>query len=98
MQAKIIFAGITLAMMTTILTPAYAQYDVIDNGIYKEMEKSKDKVAIATHADATGSGVPYFAADGVLGASILSAGVFGGVAALFFVRSKKGKYSAIGRG
>ena len=36
------------------------------------MEKSKAKVEIANKDGATGSGTPYFAANGVLGASLLS--------------------------
>ena len=46
----------------------------------------------------TGSGTPMFAVDGALGAIVLSTGVFGGVAASFFVRGRKGKYAAMGRG
>ena len=99
MQKKLtIFAGVTLAMMVFFIPPAFAQYDVVDKGLYQEMEKSKNKVDIATKEGATGSGVPIFAADGVLGASLLSLGVFGGIAATFFVRGRKGKYASMGRG
>ncbi len=93
------FAGISFAMMVIFIPPTFAQSDdVLDKGIYQEMKESKNKVDIATKEGATGSGVPIFAADGVLGASFLSAGVFGGIAATFFIRSRKGKYAAMGRG
>jgi len=90
--------GISLALMVVIVQPAFAQYDISEKGLYQGMEDSKIKVEIATQKDATGSGTPIFAADGILGASILSAGVFGGVATMFFLRGRKGKYAAIGRG
>ena len=97
-KQSILFTGISLALMLVIIQPAFAQYDVSEKGLYQGMKDSKIKVEIATHKDATGSGTPVFAADGIVGASILSAGVFGGVATMFFLRGRKGKYAAIGRG
>lgn len=90
--------GISLVLMVVIVQPAFAQYDISEKGLYQGMEDSKIKVEIATQKDATGSGTPIFAADGILGASILSGGIFGGVATVFFLRGRKGKYAAIGRG
>ncbi len=85
--------------MVVLIPPAFAQYDIIpDRGLYQEMEKSKNKVDIATKEGATGSGVPIFTVDGILGASLLSAGIFGGTAATFFIRGRKGRYAAMGRG
>ena len=99
MQKHTILAGFILgALAVTLVQPAFAQYDVLDKGLYQGMETSKDKVEIATKDGAVGSGTPYFAADGVLGASLLSAGIFGGIAGMLFIRGKKGKYAAIGRG
>jgi hypothetical protein len=97
-KQSVLFAGISLALMLVIIQPAFAQYDVSEKGLYQGMKDSKIKVEIATHKDATGSGTPVFAADGVVGASVLSAGVFGGIATIFFLRGRKGKYAAIGRG
>ena len=47
---------------------------------------------------ASGSGTPYLAADGVLGASAIAAAVFGGIAGALFYKGKQGKYVAQGRG
>ena len=47
---------------------------------------------------ASGSGTPYMAADSVLGASAISAAVFGGIAAALFFKARSGKYVAQGRG
>ncbi len=99
MQKYTILSGLFLvALMVTFSQPAFAQYDVLDKGIYQGMETSKAKVDIANKDGALGSGTPYFAADGVLGASLLSGGIFGGIATLLFIRGKKGKYAAVGRG
>ena len=94
-----IIAGIFLtAMLGIIAQPAFAEYNDLDKGLYQEMEKSKAKVEIATQIGAEGSGTPVFDADGVLGASILSGGIFGGITAMLFIRGRKGKYAAMGRG
>ena len=99
-QKTHLVAGIFLTAMTVILMPpAFAQYDVPNQGsLYDWIEDPANKQVIATETDAFGSGTPYFAADGILGASVLSAGVFGGVATMFFIRGRKGKYAAMGRG
>lgn len=99
-QKTHLVAGIFLTAMTVILMPpAFAQYDAPNQGsLYDWIEDPANKKAIATETDAFGSGTPYFAADGILGASVLSAGVFGGVATMFFIRGRKGKYAAMGRG
>jgi len=97
-KQSVLFAAISFVLMVVMLQPAFAQYDVVEKELYQGMEDSKTKVAIATQKDAIGSGTPMFAADGIVGASILSAGVFGGVATMFFLRGRKGKYAAIGRG
>lgn len=97
-KQSVLLAATSLALMAVMVQPAFAQYDVSEKGLYQGMEDSKIKVAIATQKDATGSGTPVFATDGVIGASILSAGIFGGIATMFFLRGRKGKYAAIGRG
>ena len=94
-----VYAGILTAMLVTFIQPAFAQYDVLDKGLlYNWLEDPANKKEIATNPDAFGSGTPYFAADGIVGASILAGGVFGGIAASFFIRGRKGKYAAMGRG
>ncbi len=99
MRKYTILSGLFLAaLMATFVQPSFAQYDVPDKGLYQGMEDAKNKVEIAIEDGAIGSGTPYFAADGVLGASILSGGIFGGIAAMLFIRGKKGRYAAIGRG
>jgi len=55
--------------------------------------------AIAVEKDSSfGSGTPYLAADGVLGASAITAGVFGGIAAVLIVKGRRGRYALQGTG
>ena len=85
---------------------AFAQYmgNVGDQGetgartLEETLELARRKVEYAEANPSTGSGTPYLAADGVLGASAIAAAVFGGIAAAFFIRGKTGRYAAQGRG
>ena len=97
-----IITGVMLSILIlpSVSSMAYAQYLPMEKstGLEDYLQLSKDKVKAVTENPGTGSGTPMFAADGVLGALVLSTGIFGGIAAAFFVRGRKGKYAAIGRG
>lgn len=85
---------------------AYAQYmgNVGDAGetgkgtLEETLELARRRIDAAESNPASGSGTPYLDASGVLGASAISAAVFGGIAAALFFRAKSGKYAAQGRG
>ncbi len=85
---------------------AYAQYagNVGDAGetgqltLEETLKLALDKVAAVEANPATGSGTPILDASSILGASIISGAVFGGIAGALFFRSKSGKYAAQGRG
>ena len=85
---------------------AFAQYmgNVGENGqtgartLEETLELARRKVEAADANPKTGSGTPYLAADGVLGASAIAAAVFGGIAGALFFKGKSGKYAAQGRG
>ena len=62
------------------------------------LKLSQARVVKADDNPALGSGTPFLALDGAIGASLVSAGVFGGIATTFFVKSKGGRYAAFGRG
>ncbi len=98
----IMSAGVMLSILIlpSVSNLAYAQYIPSSGhtGLDDYLELSKERVIVATDNPHTGSGTPMFALDGVIGALVLSTGVFGGIAASFFVRGRKGKYAAMGRG
>lgn len=91
---------LSLLILPSVSSIAFAQYVEMDRqtGLEDYLQLAQDRVAIANENPKAGSGTPMFAADGVLGALILSTGIFGGIAATFFIRSRQGKYAAIGCG
>lgn len=100
---KIIIAtGVMLSILIlpSVSSLAYAQYLPTSGqtGLDDYLKLSQERVRMASENPHTGSGTPMFALDGVLGALVLSTGVFGGIATTFFVRGRKGKYAAMGRG
>ena len=96
--------GYSVAYGTTGI--AYAQYmgNVGSGGetgvgtLEEQLKLAKAKVDAAAANPQTGSGTPYLDASGVVGASIITAAIFGGIATAFFVKSRSGKYAAYGRG
>ncbi len=90
----------SILILPSVSSVAFAQYISPDGqtGLDDLLQLAQDRVALANDNPHAGSGTPMFAADGILGALILSTGIFGGIAATFFIRSRQGKYAAIGRG
>lgn len=101
-RKKTIIAGVMLSVLIlpSVSSLAFAQYipSSGSTGLEDYLKLSEDRVKIASENPESGSGTPMFAADGVLGALMLSTGVFGGIASAFFIRGRKGKYAAMGRG
>ena len=101
-KKSIIITGVMLSVLIlpSVSSLVFAQYLPTQGqtGLDELLKLSEERVKLSIQNPATGSGTPMFALDGVLGALALSTGVFGGVAAAFFVRGRKGKYSPMGRG
>ena len=102
---------ITSIMIALIFVPvfgtfAYAQYmgnvgeggQTGQNTLEETLELARRRIEAAEANPASGSGTPYLDANGVVGASIITGAIFGGIAAAFFIRSRQGKYAAQGRG
>jgi hypothetical protein len=110
MNNKVLLAASLVAVLIIgtygIDAVVYAQYlgnigDKGETGKRTLEEALKIQAARVTAAKAnpsSGSGTPYLDASGVVGASVISAAVFGGIAAAFFIRGRSGKYAAMGRG
>ncbi len=85
---------------------AYAQYlgnvgtqgETGSRTLEETLELAKRRIEIVANNPAAGSGTPFIAADGVLGAAAFSAAIFGGIAGVLFYKGKQGKYAAQGRG
>ena len=103
-----IVTGIVLSILLvpSVTSAAYAVYlgNPGDDGktgvetLEEALDLARQKVIVSQDESATGSGTPYLAADGVIGASAITVGVFGGVAAAFFVKGRHGKYALPGAG
>ncbi len=107
MNKQVLF-GALLASIFIVgsVAPVFAQYmgNVGSGGetgvrtLEEQLKLARDKVTAAADNPATGSGTPYLAADGVVGASAVAGAVFGGIAIAFVVKARGGKYYAQGRG
>jgi hypothetical protein len=101
--AIVAVAVLSVGMMTE---QAFAQYmgnvdqsgKTGSNTLEETLKLQQARVSTAAENPASGSGTPYLAADGVLGASAIAAAVFGGIAAAFFLKGRSGRYAAQGRG
>ena len=101
-KTTIIVTGVMLSILIlpSVSDLAFAQYLPTQGqtGLEEMLKRAEDRVNMVKENPHAGSGTPMFALDGVVGALILSTGVFGGIAATFFVKGSKGKYAAMGRG
>ncbi len=101
MTKLIVGAAFAAALMITSFAPlafAYGEAPSSLSGLLDKQDLAHKAVLDAQAHPGTGSGTPYFAADGVVGASAITATVFGGIAAVFFLKGRHGRYVAAGRG
>ena len=105
---KLVLFGTLLAsiMIVSTVAPAFAQYmgsvgSAGETGVAtleEQLKLARAKVTATEANPAAGSGTPYLAAGGVVGASVVAGAVFGGIAIAFVVKGRSGKYYAQGRG
>ncbi len=110
MNTKVLLTATILAVFVFgsigAASVAFAQYmgnvgDQGETGSYtleEALALQRSRIASAEANPASGSGTPYLDADGVGGAAVISAVIFGGIAGAFFLKGRSGKYAAMGRG
>ncbi len=111
MNTKVILTASLIAVVFTMgyyaeNAVAFAQYmgnvgDSGETGTYtleEALELQRRRIQSAEANPSSGSGTPYLDAGGVIGATLISAAVFGGLSAAFLIRGRSGKYAAMGRG
>lgn len=106
MNKFIIFGALTTIFLMGTFGQAFAQYlgNVGPEGetgvstLEETLELAKRRIEAVEANPASGSGTPFLAIEGVIGAAAISAGVFGGIAGAMFYRARSGKYAAQGRG
>ncbi|CAE6493297.1 conserved exported hypothetical protein [Candidatus Nitrosotenuis uzonensis] len=98
MMNKITVIGFVVLCMIALPSAVFAYTDATADKSLERMLAAQKAVEIAKQNKGAGSGTPYFALDGVAGASAISAAVFGGIGAIFFLKGRNGRYVAQGRG
>ncbi|WP_166289764.1 hypothetical protein [Candidatus Nitrosotalea sp. FS] len=91
--------SILLAVLLSAVLPQLAfaqQYPGYSGGpmtLEQELILAKKKVEIVQEHPGDGSGTPYLNANGVVGASIISGAIFGGIFMAFVVRAKQYEFA-----
>ncbi len=109
MNTTLLLSGILASVLVVSLgiTSASAQYyggNVGSEGetgrftLEEALKLQHARVLAVKNNPGAGSGTPYIDASSVLGASVISGAIFGSIAGVFMIRSRKGKYAAQGRG
>ena len=97
MNKAIYVLGILAVCMalSTMIPASYAFYTI---SLEEQLQLAERAKAAAVANPATGSGTPYMDANGVVGASVIVGVIFGGIATVFFLKGRSGRYAAYGRG
>ncbi len=110
MNTKVLFAAMLVAVFTMGYyadnTVAFAQYmgnvgQAGETGTFtleEALALQRARVDSAEANPAAGSGTPVLSAEGIFGSVAITAAVFGGLSGALFLRSRSGKYAAMGRG
>jgi len=95
MKTPIIIGTVLLALfvVSTFAPFAAAQYAGVGGGggvtLEDQLKLARAKVQAVQNNPHAGSGTPYLDASGVVGASIISGGIFGGIFIAFVVKAKQ---------
>ena len=94
MKTPIIIGTVLLALfvVSTFAPFAAAQYAGVGGGgttLEEQLKLARAKVQAVQNNPHAGSGTPYLDASGVVGASIISGGIFGGIFIAFVVKAKQ---------
>lgn len=99
MNKPIVIGATILALLaaSTFIPMAAAQYVKVGGGGQTTIEEQKAlaeaKVKIVAANPAQGSGTPYLDANGVIGGSVVVAAVFGGIAIVFVLKGRSGRFA-----
>ncbi|MFZ0184490.1 MAG: hypothetical protein WBV92_01225 [Nitrosotalea sp.] len=93
MKTPIIIGTVLLALfaVSTFVPFAAAQYVPGGgiNSLEEDLKLARAKVQAVQDNPHAGSGTPYLDANGVVGATIISGGIFGGIFIAFVVKAKQ---------
>ena len=91
---SILFAVLLSAVFPQLaFAQQYPGYTGSTMTLEQELELAKKKVEIVKAHPGEGSGTPYLNANGVVGASVISGAIFGGIFMAFVVRAKQYEFA-----
>jgi len=96
--AMLLLPAMSLAYAETYFGNIGLEGETGANTLEETLKLAQKRVEATKENPGLGSGTPFMALDGAVGASVISAGIFGGLAAVFFVKSREGRYAKQGRG
>jgi hypothetical protein len=84
-------ALLALYVVSTFAPFAAAQYQAGGgiNSLEEELKLARSKIQAVQNNPHAGSGTPYLDASGVVGASVIAGGIFGGIFIAFVVKAKQ---------
>jgi|SRR5579883_816658 len=92
---KLVYGTLLAAVLSAALPQmAFAQqYGQYNSGntmtVEQELDLAKKKVEMVKEHPGAGSGTPYLDANGVVGATLISGAIFGGIFVAFVMRAKQ---------
>lgn len=94
-ETKILLSGMALAFLAMgALAPlafaqAYPQGQNVGMTLEDQLRLARERIQEVRENPGAGSGTPYLDASGVIGATIISGSIFGGIFVAFVVRAKQ---------
>lgn len=91
---KFVYGALLVVLLSAVLpqlafAQQYGNYPGSTETLEQELVLARKRVEIVNEHPGAGSGTPYLNANGVVGASLISGAVFGGIFVTFVVRAKQ---------
>jgi hypothetical protein len=91
---KFVYGAFFVMLLSSVLpqlafAQQYGNYPGSTMTLEQELELARKKVEIVKEHPGQGSGTPFLDANGVIGASIISGAIFGGIFVTFVVRARQ---------
>lgn len=90
--ATVLVLFVVASLLPTAAAQAYVTPEDTKSTLEEQLKLAKAKVKMAADHPASGSGTPYLDANGVVGASAIAGAVFGGIAIVFVVKGRSGRF------
>jgi hypothetical protein len=91
---KIVYGTLLVVLLSAVFpqlafAQQYGNYPSNTMTLEQELELARKKVEIVKEHPGEGSGTPYLNANGVIGASLISGAIFGGIFVTFVARARQ---------